>query len=135
MRFHYRSIGIVIATLMLEATPLFSQDSFFKGKTMRIIVGGPPGGGFGPGMMPGMAPAGMMPGGMAGMGPGGGRLGGMGVNPDGVADDHRRQYAGRGHDDRGKSCLQSLQAGWTHDRPFHRQSNHQSSFGIARRRV
>jgi tripartite-type tricarboxylate transporter receptor subunit TctC len=46
MRFHFRSIGIVIATLMLGATPLFSQDSFFKGKTMRIIVGGPPGGGF-----------------------------------------------------------------------------------------
>ena len=28
------------------------------------------------------------------------------------ADDHRRQYARRRDDDRGKSCLQGLQAGW-----------------------
>lgn len=36
----------IIAALALNAAPVFSQDSFFKGKTMRIVVGGPPGGGF-----------------------------------------------------------------------------------------
>ena len=46
MHYHYRFIRIVVATLILSATSAFGQDSFFKGKTMRIIVGGPPGGGF-----------------------------------------------------------------------------------------
>ncbi len=46
MHSHYRLIGSVIAALVLCDAPAFSQDSFFKGKTMRIIVGGPPGGGF-----------------------------------------------------------------------------------------
>ena len=46
MQSHYRLIGSVIAALALCDAPAFSQDSFFKGKTMRIIVGGPPGGGF-----------------------------------------------------------------------------------------
>jgi len=31
---------------LLAAASVYSQDTFFKGKTMRIIVGGPPGGGF-----------------------------------------------------------------------------------------
>jgi tripartite-type tricarboxylate transporter receptor subunit TctC len=31
---------------VLTITTAYSQDTFFKGKTMRIIVGGPPGGGF-----------------------------------------------------------------------------------------
>jgi tripartite-type tricarboxylate transporter receptor subunit TctC len=43
---HFRLTGTIIAALMLYATPGFGQESFFKGKTMRIIVGGPPGGGF-----------------------------------------------------------------------------------------
>lgn len=43
---HHRLIGTIIAALALTAAPVFSQDSFFKGKTMRIVVGGPPGGGF-----------------------------------------------------------------------------------------
>ena len=41
-----RMIGILIAVLSCSTTPSFGQDSFFKGKTMRIVVGGPPGGGF-----------------------------------------------------------------------------------------
>jgi tripartite-type tricarboxylate transporter receptor subunit TctC len=39
-------IGIVAAALSLSTTPSFGQDLFFKGKTIRIVVGGPPGGGF-----------------------------------------------------------------------------------------
>jgi tripartite-type tricarboxylate transporter receptor subunit TctC len=31
---------------LLIVSSVYSQDTFFKGKTMRIIVGGPPGGGF-----------------------------------------------------------------------------------------
>jgi tripartite-type tricarboxylate transporter receptor subunit TctC len=46
MPFYLRSLGILVAALLLGSAPGFSQDSFFKGKTMRIIVGGPPGGGF-----------------------------------------------------------------------------------------
>lgn len=46
MRHSYRFIGIVATTLVLSTTAASSQESFFKGKTMRIIVGGPPGGGF-----------------------------------------------------------------------------------------
>jgi hypothetical protein len=38
-------LAIVIVPLLLAAN-VYSQDTFFKGKTMRIIVGGPPGGGF-----------------------------------------------------------------------------------------
>lgn len=38
--------GTLLLRLMSAATPALSQESFFKGKTMRIIVGGPPGGGF-----------------------------------------------------------------------------------------
>ncbi len=41
-----RMIAILIAALSCSTTPSFGQDSFFKGKTMRIVVGGPPGGGF-----------------------------------------------------------------------------------------
>ncbi|MET0583327.1 MAG: tripartite tricarboxylate transporter substrate-binding protein [Candidatus Binatia bacterium] len=41
-----RLIATLIAALVCISTPSFGQDSFFKGKTMRIIVGGPPGGGF-----------------------------------------------------------------------------------------
>ena len=40
------TFGIVIIALLLNSMPSFAQDTFFKGKTMRIIVGGPPGGGF-----------------------------------------------------------------------------------------
>jgi tripartite-type tricarboxylate transporter receptor subunit TctC len=46
MRVPCRSIVSVVAALLLSTAPALSQDSFFKGKTMRIIVGGPPGGGF-----------------------------------------------------------------------------------------
>lgn len=46
MRHSYRFIGIVATTLVLSTTAASSQESFFKGKTLRIIVGGPPGGGF-----------------------------------------------------------------------------------------
>jgi tripartite-type tricarboxylate transporter receptor subunit TctC len=46
MSFRFQLMGTLVTGLMLSATPAFSQDSFFKGKTMRIIVGGPPGGGF-----------------------------------------------------------------------------------------
>ena len=41
-----RLIGILIAALSLSCAPAFGQDAFFKGKTIRIVVGGPPGGGF-----------------------------------------------------------------------------------------
>ena len=36
----------IIAVLVFSTPPAIAQESFFKGKTMRIIVGGPPGGGF-----------------------------------------------------------------------------------------
>ena len=39
-------VGLAAATPLLMIAPAHSQDSFFKGKTMHIIVGGPPGGGF-----------------------------------------------------------------------------------------
>jgi tripartite-type tricarboxylate transporter receptor subunit TctC len=42
----HRLIGTVILQLALAAAPAFAQEPFFKGKTVRIIVGGPPGGGF-----------------------------------------------------------------------------------------
>ena len=38
--------AFVIIALVLDSMPSFAQETFFKGKTMRIIVGGPPGGGF-----------------------------------------------------------------------------------------
>ena len=38
--------ALAAATPLLMIAPAHSQDSFFKGKTMHIIVGGPPGGGF-----------------------------------------------------------------------------------------
>jgi tripartite-type tricarboxylate transporter receptor subunit TctC len=41
-----RLIGMMILALAFAAIPAFAQESFFKGKTVRIIVGGPPGGGF-----------------------------------------------------------------------------------------
>ena len=41
-----RMIGILIVALSFSTAPSFGQDSFFKGKTIRIVVGGPPGGGF-----------------------------------------------------------------------------------------
>jgi tripartite-type tricarboxylate transporter receptor subunit TctC len=40
------TFGIVIIALVLNSMPSFAQETFFKGKTMRIVVGGPPGGGF-----------------------------------------------------------------------------------------
>jgi tripartite-type tricarboxylate transporter receptor subunit TctC len=44
---HYeRLIGISLLASIFSAAPALGQESFFKGKTMRIIVGGPPGGGF-----------------------------------------------------------------------------------------
>ena len=43
---HYRVLGVVVAALALSTAPAIGHESFFKGKTMRIIVGGPPGGGF-----------------------------------------------------------------------------------------
>lgn len=46
MSFRFQLMGTLVTGLMLSAIPAVSQDSFFKGKTMRIIVGGPPGGGF-----------------------------------------------------------------------------------------
>src|SRR4029450_1903051 len=39
-------VGLTAATLLLISAQAYSQDSFFKSKTMHIIVGGPPGGGF-----------------------------------------------------------------------------------------
>jgi len=41
-----RLTGILIAALSLSGASAFGQDAFFKGKTIRIVVGGPPGGGF-----------------------------------------------------------------------------------------
>src|ERR671918_398338 len=41
--------SFVLAMLLLPfltVSTAYSQDAFFKGKTMRIIVGGPPGSGF-----------------------------------------------------------------------------------------
>jgi tripartite-type tricarboxylate transporter receptor subunit TctC len=42
--------GTIILTMLwvplVAAASVYSQDTFFKGKTMRIVVGGPPGGGF-----------------------------------------------------------------------------------------
>lgn len=36
----------ILLVPFLIVSSVYSQDTFFKGKTMRIIVGGPPGGGF-----------------------------------------------------------------------------------------
>ena len=41
-----RLIGIIVLTLTFATVPALAQEPFFKGKTVRIIVGGPPGGGF-----------------------------------------------------------------------------------------
>jgi tripartite-type tricarboxylate transporter receptor subunit TctC len=38
-------LTMVVVSLLVTPS-VYSQDTFFKGKTMRIIVGGPPGGGF-----------------------------------------------------------------------------------------
>ena len=38
--------AVLLLAPLLTAAPVYAQDTFFKGKTMRIIVGGPPGGGF-----------------------------------------------------------------------------------------
>ena len=49
MKQKIRQTGMFVALLLaplLTAAAVYSQDTFFKGKTMRIIVGGPPGGGF-----------------------------------------------------------------------------------------
>ena len=46
MSYHFPLFAITVVALMLSVAPGFSQDTFFKGKTMRMIVGGPPGGGF-----------------------------------------------------------------------------------------
>lgn len=46
MRLSDRWIGIVVLALAFGAQTARAQDAFFKGKTVRIIVGGPPGGGF-----------------------------------------------------------------------------------------
>ena len=37
---------VLIVTMSLTAISAHAQESFFKGKTMHMIVGGPPGGGF-----------------------------------------------------------------------------------------
>jgi tripartite-type tricarboxylate transporter receptor subunit TctC len=39
-------VGLVLLTPLILGAPSVAQESFFKGKTMHIIVGGPPGGGF-----------------------------------------------------------------------------------------
>lgn len=39
-------LSLAVVTALACGTPAWSQENFFKGKTMRIIVGGPPGGGF-----------------------------------------------------------------------------------------
>ena len=45
MKLQRSAIAIMFLWWMI-AGQAFAQESFFKGKTMRIIVGGPPGGGF-----------------------------------------------------------------------------------------
>jgi len=42
---HYRAV-LAITTFIALISPVQAQESFFKGKTLHIIVGGPPGGGF-----------------------------------------------------------------------------------------
>ena len=42
---HYRAV-LAITTFIALISPVHAQESFFKGKTLHIIVGGPPGGGF-----------------------------------------------------------------------------------------
>ena len=102
-------VGLAAATLLLMIAPVHGQDSFFKGKTMHIIVGGPPGGGFR-------------------------YLRAHDRSHHAQAhsrqpDDHRRQYARSRNDDCRESRLQSRQAGWPYHRPLHRQSNHRPSPG------
>lgn len=46
MHYHHQWFGCALIALSLGAAPVFGQETFFKSKTMRIIVGGPPGGGF-----------------------------------------------------------------------------------------
>lgn len=46
MRFFGCLIGGAILALASAQAPAYGQDAFFQGKTMRIVVGGPPGGGF-----------------------------------------------------------------------------------------
>ena len=41
-----RILFLTFLVPLLVVSNVYSQDTFFKGKTMRIIVGGPPGGGF-----------------------------------------------------------------------------------------
>lgn len=40
------AFALATTVLVLCGAPALAQESFFKGKTMHIIVGGPPGGGF-----------------------------------------------------------------------------------------
>jgi tripartite-type tricarboxylate transporter receptor subunit TctC len=39
-------IGLLIAGLLSRGEPALSQDQFYRGKLLRIIVGFPPGGGY-----------------------------------------------------------------------------------------
>jgi tripartite-type tricarboxylate transporter receptor subunit TctC len=41
-----RLFKLAAIALVLAASPALGQEAFFKGKTMHVIVGGPPGGGF-----------------------------------------------------------------------------------------
>jgi tripartite-type tricarboxylate transporter receptor subunit TctC len=46
MLYRFPTILLAAAILVLTVMPASGQEAFFKGRTMRIIVGGPPGGGF-----------------------------------------------------------------------------------------
>ncbi|HEY3153785.1 MAG TPA: hypothetical protein VGK65_19150, partial [Candidatus Binatia bacterium] len=43
-----RSLSVVsfVLTLAVQTLPVFAQENFYKGKTIRLIVGLAPGGGF-----------------------------------------------------------------------------------------
>ena len=46
LRVAWRSLLVTVSLVNFAAAIAFGQDSFYKGKTIRFIVGAPPGGGF-----------------------------------------------------------------------------------------
>jgi tripartite-type tricarboxylate transporter receptor subunit TctC len=46
MRFKLSSLWSIVALLVATAAPVFAQDSFYKGKSIRLIVGASAGGGY-----------------------------------------------------------------------------------------
>jgi tripartite-type tricarboxylate transporter receptor subunit TctC len=46
MMFKLSKLGVIVAVWLVSAAPISAQDSFYKGKTIRLIVGASAGGGY-----------------------------------------------------------------------------------------